>query len=791
MLDTKRRRDFRERRWQFLAVAVTITLGVMMFAASYDAYLNLESSYQGTYDRLHFADMTVTGADDGLATEAQNIAGVAAVEERRQVDLPFRVGDSVLSGRAIGMPAGEQPQINQVDVVEGDYLDPARPDGIVVESHFANDHNLAPGSSVEIFTGSEWVAVEVVGVAVSPEYLWPAKSRQEVFSAPGTFGVAFVAEDLLTPFPANAVAQQTLFLYDTGADRADTNVAVSEAAHDAGAADVLTQAEQPSNAALQLDVDGFQQLAIAFPALFLVAAGMAAFILLTRLVLSQRPQIGALRASGVSRKLLTRHYLSYGILLGVIGAVIGVILGVLAGFALSGAYTKELGIPDTVRELHWVTLVVGPLFGLVTGFLAAYLPARSAFKMSPAEAMRGDVKVEAGRVSAFERAIPPLRRAPVRWRMVLRGIGRDKRRSLSTVIGVMLALVLILASWGMIDTVGVLIDRQFNEVVLEDTSSVLAVPVEIEQVGAVAAVPGVARAEDIATLEVSVRANGDTYATQLQAFRPHTQMHGFASESGTLPSTGAVGGVALGDLLGISEGDLVELSFPTLDTAITATLVEFVDEPMGTAVYMERGELERLLAAADPPIPADVIAEPIITTVGSRFDEAADRDAVISEIERLDEVAAVIDQRALYELAQSLLGFFYIFIGMMLVFGGLMAFALIFNMISVNVAERSTEYATMRANGVPRRRIAALIMGENMLLTLIGIIPGLIVGYLVAAQFMSYYSSDMFQFSLEMRWTTLLFSALFMLLVAAISLWPGIRSVDRIDVASVVRERAI
>ena len=791
MLDVKRRRDFRERRWQFLAVAVTITLGVMMFAASYDAYLNLESSYQGTYDRLHFADMTVTGADDGFATEAQAIAGVGAVEERRQVDLPFRVGDSVLSGRAVGMPAGEQPQINQIDVVEGDYLDPGRPDGIVVESHFANDHDLTPGSTVEIFTGTEWVAVDVVGVAVSPEYLWPAKSRQEVFSAPGTFGVAFVSGDLLTPLPANAVAEQTLLLYDPAADREDTDAAVSDAAHAAGAADVLTQAEQPSNAALQLDVDGFQQLAIAFPALFLLAAGMAAFILLTRLVLSQRPQIGALRASGVSRKLLTRHYLSYGILLGVIGALIGVVLGVLAGFALSGAYTKELGIPDTVRELHWVTLVIGPLFGLATGFLAAYLPARSAFRVSPAEAMRGDVKVEDGKVSTFERVIPPLRRAPVRWRMVLRGIGRDKRRSLSTVIGVMLALVLILASWGMIDTVGVLIDRQFNEVVLEDASSVLTVPVGVEQVDGVAAVSGVARAEDVATLDVSVRANGDTYATQLQAFRPNTQMHGFTSKSGTLPSTGAVGGVALGDLLGISEGDLIELSFPTLDTSITTELVEFVDEPMGTAVYMERAELERLLEVADPPIPPEVLAEPIITTVASRFDEATDREAVLAEIERLEEVAAVIDQRALYDLAQSLLGFFYIFIGMMLVFGGLMAFALIFNMISVNVAERSTEYATMRANGMPRRRIAALIMGENMLLTLIGIIPGLIVGYLVAAQFMSYYSSDMFQFTLEMRWSTLLFSALFMLAVAAISLWPGIRSVDRIDVASVVRERAI
>mgnify|MGYP000567875734 CR=1 FL=1 len=73
--------------------------------------------------------------------------------------------------------------------------------------------------------------------------------------------VAFVGEELLTPFPANVVSEQTLLLYNTNADRSDTDAAAADAAHDAGAADVLTQAEQPSNAALQLDVDGFQQLA--------------------------------------------------------------------------------------------------------------------------------------------------------------------------------------------------------------------------------------------------------------------------------------------------------------------------------------------------------------------------------------------------------------------------------------------------------------------------------------------------------------------------------------------------
>lgn len=791
MLRVKRRRDFRARRWQFLAVALTIALGVMMFAASYDAYLNLESSYNGTYERLAFADLTVTGSGDGFADEAAAIEGVSAVEERRQIDLPFRIGDEVLSGRAIGMPPEGQPEVNKIDVTDGRYLDPETSDGVIVETHLATDFDLQPGDTIEVFTGTEWVETEVIGVAVSAEYLWPAKSRQELFTLPGTFGVIFVSEELLDPLPANAVAEQTLFLYAEEVDREGTDERISEVAIAGGAADVQTQADQPSNAALQLDVDGFQQLAIAFPVLFLLAAGMAAFILLTRIVYSQRAQIGTLRASGVSRRALTRHYLSYGLILGTSGAVVGVAVGVLAGYGLTGVYTLELGIPDTVQELHAATIVAGLLFGVLTGAISAFVPARAAFRTSPAEAMRGEAPVEGGRMSVFERLIPPLRSAPVRWRMVLRGIGRDKRRSLSTVIGVVLALILILASWGMIDTVSALIDRQFNEVNLEDTSTVFRVPVGPEQVEGVLGVVDVTDAEDVVTLDVSVRANGDTYATQLTAFREDTQLHGFRSESGELPPNGAVGGRALSDVLGVSVGDSIELSFSTLDTSFSTTLVEFVDEPMGTLIYMQRAALEESLGAADPPIAAAVLTEPVLSNVGSIFAESADRELVISDVEDVADAAAVIDQRALYEVAQDLLGFFYIFIGMMLIFGGLMAFALIFNMISVNVAERSSEYATMRANGLSQRKIAYLMTGENMLLTAIGIVPGLIIGYLVAAQFMGYYSSDMFQFDLVMSWTTLLFATLFMFLVAAISLWPGIRSVRRLDIAEVVRERAV
>jgi putative ABC transport system permease protein len=177
--------------------------------------------------------------------------------------------------------------------------------------------------------------------------------------------------------------------------------------------------------------------------------------------------------------------------------------------------------------------------------------------------------------------------------------------------------------------------------------------------------------------------------------------------------------------------------------------------------------------------------------VASVFVTDADRDQVIERIESRDEVATVIDDRALYDLIQQFMAFFYAFVGMMLIFGGAMAFALIFNTISVNIAERSGEYATMRANGLSQRRIGMLITGENLLLTLIGIVPGLVIGYLAAAALMSSYTSDMLQFGLELRPSTFVFAALAMIAVTLLSMIPGIRSVGRLDIAEVVRERSI
>jgi putative ABC transport system permease protein len=802
-LALKRRRDFRRRRWQFGAVALTVFLGVLMFAASYDAYRNLDASYRGTYDRLAFADMTVVGARSDFNETVAGVPGVATAVERRQADLPLRVDGHSFLGRLVGIPPDTQPAVNQVDITEGEYPAGAEADSAsttggasqpgappaLAEIHMADHFGLGPGDTLEFFDGAAWRELSVSGVAVSPEYIWPARSSQEIFAPSDSFGVVFVPGTVLDGVPAFYVEQQVLVLYDASADREATDAAVSEASYAAGASATLTQDDHPSNKTLQLDVLGFQQMAVAFPIMFLLAAGMAAYTLMTRLVYQERHLIGTLRANGLSRQAVVRHYLSYGVFLGLGAAVAGVAVGVPLGWSTTYVYTQELGIPDTVRELHAVTVVVGIMFGLIAGILSAWVPARAAASIDPAEAMRGFEPRRRGGRSLAERLIPPLSRLPVRWRMMLRGIGRNRRRSLSTVVGVVLALVLILASWGLIDTFQLLLVTQFEQTELNDATVVLGEPVTDQRLAEVAAVEGVEAAERVTSLSVSVRGERFTYATRLSGFEAGTRMHGFPE--GMLETGGVVLGSALHDMLEVDVGDEVALALSDLGAQVVAPIAGFVDEPLGTFAYMEQARLGDLLSAMDPPVARDLLESPGAAVVMVRIAQGADRAEVIGAIEGLTATATVSDARYLYDTAQQYMGLFWIFIGMMLGFGGLLAFALIFNIMSVNLAERSGELATMRANGLSRRRVASLVVGESLLLTCLAIPFGLAAGWWAAGALLDSYSSDIFLLDLTIRPSTYVLSALAMVVVTLVSLWPGIRAAGRMDLGRVVRERSL
>jgi putative ABC transport system permease protein len=783
-LRTKARRDMRRQRASFFAIAVTIFLGVTLFGASYDAYQNLDASYKRAFTEYRFANLTVTGGrTEELARRARATAGVEAVQLRTQADLPLRVGRDKFLGRVVGFPGGRQPAVDRVEVEGGTYLRGSRPDGVLIEKHMADTFHLGIGDRVTAVGAAGPVRVRILGVASSPEYFWPARSRQDILPAPKAFGVLFAPEALVRRLAGVSAPNQAAIYYDGGREDAGLTAKLTRTAGELGAADVLTRADQPSNSALQQDVKSFRELALLFPLLFLTAAALATGVLMRRLVTAQRPIVGMLRACGYSRRQVVSHYLAFGLACGLVGGVLGAAAGIGLAGVVTKAYTEGLSIPITLTSISPLTAAIGVAFGLLTGAIAAALPAAAAAGVPPAEAMRRFAPSGAGHLSLAERLLPPLRRLPVRWRMTIRSVGRNPRRSLSTVIGVVLALTLILVSWGMIDTTQILVDRQYHEIDRQDAELYFRGALEPSELGRVRAAKGVAEVEPGVELPVSLRADGRRYQTALIGLERDTTMHGFLLTGGgttTLPAAGLLAGQALSSKLEIGNGDVVQVSVPGAGVSAPAPVEGFLDEPLGTYVYAPLGPIRRFAGTR--------LGLGNVALV--RYVPGVNREAMRRRLSSLPGVVAFSDSKALLETVNSYLALFYAFVGVMLLFGAAMAFALLYNSIQANLAERAIEVATLRAAGIRFRTLSRMITAENVLVTAIGIVPGLIIGVEVSRLFLASFSSDSFSFDLQIRASTLVFSALAILAVSLLSEWPGLRAVKKLDIAQVVRERA-
>ena len=318
-MSRKLRRDVWRQRTQFAAVVVVVAIGIAVFVAASDAYRNLKDSFATAYSTQRLPDVVLSGPNvDAVAGDAARLPGAPFVTARAQQDLGARIGDHTLLGRVVTLPDGGQPEVGKIALRQGRL---PRDGEVLVEQHLSDYFDLKPGGTIELFGPSGWQPVRVSGSGLATEYFWPARSQQEVMTSAAQFGVVFAPASFAKTLAATP--QQQLALY--AADRRQAAALVSAAtglARDHGLV-VQARTDQPSFVALDQDVQTFGQFANLLPLLFLVAAVLGAFILLSRLVAAQRAVIGTLAANGIAPRTLRRHYLGYGLVAGIAAAATG------------------------------------------------------------------------------------------------------------------------------------------------------------------------------------------------------------------------------------------------------------------------------------------------------------------------------------------------------------------------------------------------------------------------------------------------------------------------------------
>ena len=282
LLTLKLIRDIRAAGWQFLAVTLVVLIGINFYQASWMSYKNIGASYELYYDQTRFGDfwITLSEAPDTIRERILQVPGVIAVQPRIVCDIeletPVRESKQVV-GRIISMPDSGRTAVNDVMVVEGRYLGPPHKREVLLERSFAEFHKLKIGDYVHPVVEGDVTDFEIVGIAMSPEYMYAIQSKQYMMPTPSTFGVLWMR-----------LNQVERLLGYTGTVN-DVSVTTQEGKADSamrhthamlrryGAEKPVPRAEQPSNYMLELDLQGWQFMAVVFPFLFLFSAALIAF----------------------------------------------------------------------------------------------------------------------------------------------------------------------------------------------------------------------------------------------------------------------------------------------------------------------------------------------------------------------------------------------------------------------------------------------------------------------------------------------------------------------------------
>ena len=771
-------RDIRRQWAQFAAVVIVIALGVAVFVAASDAYRNLGESFNRAYATQRLPDVVLVGANAAqTAGEAARLPGRPLVTPRSQVETGTRVAGHAVMGRVISVPDQAQPAVSRLAVRSGRL--PAAGQ-VFVEQHLADHFHLRPGSVIELYGTSGWTRATVSGTGLSSEYLWPARSRQETMTSPEQFGVLFARQPLVASLSDTPEAQLALFAQD----RAQAPALVAAATALARSHDLVTvtRSEQPSYNALRQDVQSFGQFAELLPLLFLAAAVLGAFILLSRLVTAQRAVIGTLTANGLSRSVIRRHYLGYGLAAGVGGAVPGLVGGWFLGAWMTTLYTGALGLPLGVASIHPAVLAGAAAAGIAAAALAAWGPARAAARTPPAEAMRTAPAGRGGR-SLLERILPPLRRLPARWRMVPRGLSRNPRRAGFSIAGVAISLTMVLVFAGLRDTINSVLDRQFGTVDRSD-GQLYSLPGAANTLTMQArAVPGVATAEPFSRDAVTLASGARRYETILIGLPATTTLHRFIDSAGHPVKLPPAGGLLLSEglrqNLHLRAGDPVSITITADGTRLSEPVAGFVDEPLTAVSYVSLGHLDARIGHPNA----------VGALIGLR--PGVDRHAAGQRLGALPGAAAYMDSAALETTMRNAFSIMDLLVGIMLAFALVMAAALLFNAMSANIAERTVELGTLRAAGLSSGLLARLAAAENLLLTGIGIPLGLVAGTMLARWFMATYTTEGYQWTLRMRPSTLLLVTVGVLGASIVSQFPVLRTVRHVDITRIVRERSL
>ncbi len=510
------------------------------------------------------------------------------------------------------------------------------------------------------------------------------------------------------------------------------------------------------------DAGKVDAVAAVFPVFFVLVAALVCLTAMTRMVEEQRTQIGTLKALGYGRAAIISKYLIYAISASLIGGIVGLLIGFqLFPQVIINAYQNMYQLPAPLTPFRWGYAVACLAVAVLCTGLSAFAACFKELEAFPAKLMRPKAP-KAGKRILLEQVGFIWKRLNFTHKVTVRNIFRYKKRVLMTVIGVAGCTALLLTGFGMHHAVTSIATKQYGEIFFYSGMATLDSDYTLlsrsETADYIRQLDGVSEALVVTAHSESVKAEGMSYdANIFVPENPDALPHYInlqERQSGKkleLTGDGVIITEKLSTLTGLKKGD-------TLNIRIDEQLYQF---PI--AGIAENYALHYVYIS--PELYTSVTGkEQNPNTVLFNLDADADQSELSSIILKRNQVLAVSLTSEYSGVFTNLTDSMSIIVWVLILSAGALAVIVMYNLISINVSERTRELATIKVLGFHDNEVSAYICRENTAASLLGMIFGLGLGILLERFVILTAEVDAVMFAHDIPWDCFLWSALLTIL---------------------------
>jgi putative ABC transport system permease protein len=783
-IDLKMLRDLKTLRGQAIAIILVIIAGVSVYVSMMSVADTLKQTLDSYYKRYVFADgfASLRRAPESVADRLREIPGISRVETRVLAGVTVDMPDYTepVSGQILSIPEGRQPVLNRLFIRQGRLTAPGREDEVILNEIFAEAHDLKPGDNLTVIINGRYRTLNIVGVALSPEFIYQAQPGS-LFPDPKGFGVMWMGRRALASvYGMEGAFNNVSFTLAPGYRTENIISRMDILLKPYGSQGAYSREDQFSHVMISEELNQLATMAFMLPVIFLAVAAFLLNIVVSRLIALQREQIAVLKALGYGNATVAIHYLKMVLVIAMTGAAGGTALGVYMGGAIAELYLDYFDFPFLEYSLDWTVVLTAVVLTGGASLGGALLSVKHALKMPPAEAMRPATPAVYKPTTIERIGIQHLFDQPTR--IILRNLERKWIKSALTVVGISSACAILVMGlfWG--DVIGYIINVQYNIAQRDDLTVTFIEPTSASTVHELTGLQGVRYAEPFRIVPVRLRKEHRSYDTGLEGITDEPYLRRIIDKDLRpipIPRDGIVLTQNLANILRVTPGDKITVEVMEGRRYVRdVPVVGIAEQYLGSGAYMSMQAVNRLVGDGNAISGAFLM-------IDERYEndlirQLGDRPRVASIMSSKKAIQAYMDSAA-----DLLLGFAFI----LSIFAGIIALGVVYNSMRISLSERDRELASLRVLGFTRGEISYILLGEMALLVLCSIPVGFLIGYFFSKISTEALETDMYSFPLVMESGTFALAATIIIIAAFLSALLMRTRINKLDMIAVLKTR--